>query len=58
LEEAVKLGDTENITPKIFREAVNYVLNKTLTFEKAMSFANLKKNYELIFAEVEIVVKN
>jgi hypothetical protein len=34
------------------------VQNKTLSLEKAISFANLKENYELIFAEVEIAVKN
>jgi hypothetical protein len=58
LEEAIYLGDTKNITPEIFREAANYLQNKTLTLERARNFVYLKENYKLIFAEVEIAVKN
>jgi hypothetical protein len=58
LEEAVYLGNTKNITPEIFREATNYLQNKTLTLERARNFAYLKENDKLIFAEVEISVKN
>jgi hypothetical protein len=58
LEEAVDLGITKNITPEIFRETANYVQNKTLTLESARDFAYLKENDKLIFAEVEIAVKN
>jgi hypothetical protein len=58
LEEAVKLGRTINISPEIFREAVNYVQNKTLTLETAIDFAYIKKNDKLMFAEVEIAEKN
>jgi hypothetical protein len=58
LEEAVKLGITNNITPETFREASNYLQNKTLTLKSAISFANIKENDKIIFAEVEIVVEN
>jgi hypothetical protein len=58
LEEAVNLGNTKDITPETFREAANYVQNKTLTLECAIDFAYIKENNKLIFAEVEIVVKN
>jgi hypothetical protein len=58
LEEAVNLGRTYYITPETFREAANYVQNKTLTYEGARNFANIKKFKSLIFAEVEIAVKN
>jgi hypothetical protein len=42
--EAIYLGRTNNITPKIFREAVSYMQNKTLTLERAIDFAYIKKN--------------
>jgi hypothetical protein len=42
LEEAVKLGDTENITPEIFREASNLVKEKKLTIEQAIIFVYYK----------------
>jgi hypothetical protein len=42
LEEAVELGDTENITPELFREAANYLQNKTLSLESANYYAYIK----------------
>jgi hypothetical protein len=58
LEEAVNLGRTYYITPETFREAANYVRNKTLTLEGAVNYIKLKENCELIFAEVDLAVKN
>jgi hypothetical protein len=58
LEEAVCIGISKNMTPEIFREAANYVKNKTLTLDSISNFAFLKKYDKLIFSEVEIAVKN
>jgi hypothetical protein len=44
LEEAVELGIRKNIIPETFREAANYLQNKTLTLESAKKFAFIKKN--------------
>jgi hypothetical protein len=58
LKETIYLGKIKSITPELFREAANYLQNKTLTLESANNFAYIKENNKLIFAEIELAVKN
>jgi hypothetical protein len=44
LKEAIYLGKIKRITPETFREAANYLQNKTLTLESANNFAYIKEN--------------